>query len=631
MEVVITILYETECLVAADLRWALRIAAQHGGDITFVVPSTGDSAKDTKIDLEKGAESDPLRSALGESLHVLLDQELTPSGWIASARQSSTEIEDAKPRLDGAPIRVALRSMPTERIAPTALSILEDPRRDLLVAVMREVPRELTIWRTLGRELLRGTGCEFICVIPGQRLKDGEILFQPSRRQAVRPVALLAIELAKRHNRTATGLWIEPDIGPDSESVGRRTLDRMLQNALGDQASQVTRRVEIKNSPEVGFLQACSDERYEVAVMGFSKPNAAEFSEGQVPVRIARGTNQPSLIFTRAAIPMRTRFQRFLHSNLRQIVPQLQREERIAFVENVQSNSEWNFDFVALMGLATGIATLGLIGDSPAVIIGAMLVAPLMTPLMGIGLSIVQGNLRLAAMTSRTALLGFVFAFGLALTIGALDLEFAMATPEMYGRHWPTLVDVAVAFVAGLAAAYASGRPGLLAALPGVAIAASLVPPIAVSGLAISIGQYELATGAMLLFAVNVVSIIFASALTLWAVGLHSRTGLNRGARILVVAISAITIATAIAVAVSPPMSAPPLALVKAVETVLGDDYRLRDVRLKREGRPVLQIDLGGSIQDHPNFHGQLLVVAREYLGQNATVRLTYRHEAELK
>jgi uncharacterized hydrophobic protein (TIGR00271 family) len=322
--------------------------------------------------------------------------------------------------------------------------------------------------------------------------------------------------------------------------------------------------------------------------------------------------------------------QRFLDGRLRQIVPQLQREERIAFVDTVQSSSEWNFDFVALMALSTGIATLGLIGDSAAVIIGAMLVAPLMTPLMGIGLSIVQGNRRLAAITARTAVLGFVLAFVLAFGIGAMDSEFGIPTHEMYSRHWPSLVDVGVAFVAGLAAAYASGRPGLLAALPGVAIAASLVPPVAASGLAVSIERYELAIGAILLFAVNVVAIIFASAVTLWTVGLHIRTGLDPRARILAAGIALVAIATAIGVAASPPMSAPPRKLVEEVETLLGEEYRLRAAHLKREGVPVLQIDLGGAIQEHPSFSDELPAIARRYLGENAIVRLTYRHEEEL-
>jgi hypothetical protein len=78
-------------------------------------------------------------------------------------------------------------------------------------------------------------------------------------------------------------------------------------------------------------------------------------------------------------------------------------------------------------------------------------------------------------------------------------------------------------------------------------------------------------------------------------------------------------------------MSAPPLELVEEVEALLGKEYRLRTVSLRREGTPVLQIDLGGASREHPTFSGQLTVIARKYLGKNAKVRLTYRHEDVLR
>jgi len=260
-----------------------------------------------------------------------------------------------------------------------------------------------------------------------------------------------------------------------------------------------------------------------------------------------------------------------------------------------------------------------------------MLVAPLMTPLMGIGLSIVQGNSRLAAMTIRTASLGFLLSFVLALGIGLMDQEFGVATDEMRARHWPSLVDLSIAFIAGIAAAYASGRPGLLAALPGVAIAASLVPPIASSGLALSIGHYVLAIGAMLLFLVNVVAIVFASAATLWAVGLRNPRGLNPASRLLAASVSAATIATTIWLALSPPRYVPPLALIQDIESVLDVGFRLRKAELKYEGGPVIEINVGGSIQEHPEWGAQLTEIARKHLGEDASVRLRYGHETMLR
>ena len=99
---------------------------------------------------------------------------------------------------------------------------------------------------------------------------------------------------------------------------------------------------------------------------------------------------------------------------------------------------------------------------------------------------------------------------------------FEETSREMIGRGGPGLLDLFVAFASGLAVAYASSRTGLLAALPGVAIAAALVPPIATSGLALSIGSLALAFNSFLLFVINMFTIVLASMTTLWAVGLRN-------------------------------------------------------------------------------------------------------------
>jgi hypothetical protein len=103
--------------------------------------------------------------------------------------------------------------------------------------------------------------------------------------------APLASQLAQHHHRRATGLGIESQIGPDAEQVGQRLLNRALKNALGDRASQIDRHIEIDDAPERAILQAVADERYEVAIVGISQPNAVGFGQNQLPVRLARATN----------------------------------------------------------------------------------------------------------------------------------------------------------------------------------------------------------------------------------------------------------------------------------------------------------------------------------------------------
>ena len=96
-----------------------------------------------------------------------------------------------------------------------------------------------------------------------------------------------------------------------------------------------------------------------------------------------------------------------------------------------------------------------------------------------------------------------------------------LPSAELLSRCFPSTLDLCVAFLSGVAAAYASGRPNLLSALPGVAIAAALVPPIATSGICAALGETSMALGALLLFFTNIVAIVLGTACSVWAVGIR--------------------------------------------------------------------------------------------------------------
>jgi uncharacterized hydrophobic protein (TIGR00271 family) len=230
----------------------------------------------------------------------------------------------------------------------------------------------------------------------------------------------------------------------------------------------------------------------------------------------------PAVAVVRAAIPWGSRMRRLLEHRLQSFVPQLDREDRVSLVERIQSHSRWDFDFIALICLSTLIAGLGLVRDSAAVVIGAMLVAPLMTPLVGSGLAIVQGNYLLLSNAVKTVLRGFLLAFLLGWLLGVC-LPTLDITSEMRARGSPHVLDLLVAFISGIAAAYAIGRPNLSSALPGVAIAAALVPPVATAGLAAAGMEWRLAAGSLLLFLTNIVAIILGTACSLWLVGIRDR------------------------------------------------------------------------------------------------------------
>lgn len=168
--------------------------------------------------------------------------------------------------------------------------------------------------------------------------------------------------------------------------------------------------------------------------------------------------------------------------------------------------------FFALMGFASTIAVCGIVIDSTAVVVGAMLVAPLITPLMGTSAAVVTGWPRRAARSGLIALAGGAIAILVAFVFtawlpGSIDLE---QNTQITARIAPTLVDLLIALAAGGAGAFATSRPDVSDALPGVAVAIALVPPLTVVGATAQAGAPGLALGAMLLFAANAVGILVA-------------------------------------------------------------------------------------------------------------------------
>ena len=207
--------------------------------------------------------------------------------------------------------------------------------------------------------------------------------------------------------------------------------------------------------------------------------------------------------------------------------------------------------FIALMGFSTAIAAFGIQTDSTAVVIGAMLVAPLMTPILATSASLLLG--RPARVASSLALvgLGVVIGIGVAFLIAryAPGLVDVTENSQVTSRTAPTLLDLMIALAAGGAGGYAVSRPDVSDSLPGVAIAVALVPPLAVVGITLSAGEYSLAAGALLLFATNLVGIILASAAVFLFVGFlpwsemqRSQGQLRRSLATVLVALAVIAI-----------------------------------------------------------------------------------------
>jgi uncharacterized hydrophobic protein (TIGR00271 family) len=170
--------------------------------------------------------------------------------------------------------------------------------------------------------------------------------------------------------------------------------------------------------------------------------------------------------------------------------------------------------FLVLTLAAGAIATLGLLANSSAVVIGAMLIAPWMLPLRAVAFGILQGRLRLVGRALLTLLIGIAITVVLSVLLGA-SVGLPILGSEVAARTQPNLLDLGVALVAGAIAAYASVSSKAISSLAGTAIAVALVPPVCAFGLLLAKAQWSDALGAALLFAANLLGILSGALITL--------------------------------------------------------------------------------------------------------------------
>ena len=338
----------------------------------------------------------------------------------------------------------------------------------------------------------------------------------------------IALERAQKIVRMLEGelslLFVRPDDNRIAIQVARMQLARLDQDTRID-LSQLPKTISLADHFPSAIEEHCEQNKYDLILVGTRKLKTLRAvlrpwdSDDQVAVGAVRG-----------GVPFSSRFWSAIQIWCRSRVPQLHREQRIKLIDRLQSNSLFDFDFIALTMLSTMIAALGLIQNSGAVVIGAMLVAPLMNPLAAIGYSLALGHVKLIRNAMYTVMFGFATALLIGMLIGLMvevsswiaivEQGVNVKGSEIQARVHPNLLDWFVAFVSGVAAAYAMGRPKLLSALPGVAIAAALVPPIATSGLMLAKLEFTLSIGALLLFFTNIVAIVLGTACAFWAVGI---------------------------------------------------------------------------------------------------------------
>jgi uncharacterized hydrophobic protein (TIGR00271 family) len=258
---------------------------------------------------------------------------------------------------------------------------------------------------------------------------------------------------------------------------------------------------------------------------------------------------------------------------------------------HLESISKLSVDFLALLSTSTVIATFGLFENSAAVIIGAMIIAPLMRPLTGLSLGLLTADLLLLKRAALTLLAGSVLGALIAYTM-ALILQQIEFTPEILARTKPTLLDLGIAVFAGGLGAYCQSKKQLADSLGGVAIAVALVPPLSVVGIGLALNEPEIWQGAGLLYLTNLVGITIAGAVVFLAMGYAQLRRAKRGLMISAALLGLLT--TPLALSMNEMILENRLSgkvrQILQEKTYTFKDVRVRDVEIRKYRRPLVAI-----------------------------------------
>jgi len=259
-----------------------------------------------------------------------------------------------------------------------------------------------------------------------------------------------------------------------------------------------------------------------------------------------------------------------------------------AVVQQVYEDSGWSSHFAVMTLLSAGIAILGLLLSSPAVVIGAMLISPLMGPIIGLGFGIATFDWREIRRTLVPLVIGVILALLFCAVIALLS-PLQTVTSEILSRTRPNLFDLLVALFSGLAGTYAMIR-GRHGAIVGVAIATALMPPLAVMGFGLATADWEVLAGSGLLFFTNLVTISAAAAVLARLYGFAANLSPHQ-TRLQVLLIILVLVALAVPLGLSLRQIAWEALVSREasseIATAFPKDARVNDLKIDYDARPM--------------------------------------------
>ena len=365
--------------------------------------------------------------------------------------------------------------------------------------------------------IIKDAPCD-VLIVRGYNWKEVKSILVPTAGGPNAPIgARLASTLSLSTGAEVTGIYVQVGRASSSRMAeNRKILERTFQDLAFDKPPE--KKIVQANSALAGILKEA--EHYDLVIVGASEEGFIDqFAFGSIPQRIASGAPNSSVMVKGYSGAPEFWFRKALGA-IFNLFPTLTTEEQLEVREELIENAQPGRDYFVLIVLSSIIAALGLLLNSPAVVIGAMLVAPLMSPILGISLGIVLGEVRLLRTSLESVFKGVMATIIVSILVGLISPLKEM-TPEIMARTQPTLLDLFIALASGMAGAYALSRKDVSAALPGVAIAAALAPPLSVVGLGIAHGNMRAAGGALLLFVTNIITISLAGMIIFTLLGIH--------------------------------------------------------------------------------------------------------------
>jgi len=189
----------------------------------------------------------------------------------------------------------------------------------------------------------------------------------------------------------------------------------------------------------------------------------------------------------------------------------LSEKDKLKAIEKLIKASTPRQDFFLMITLSVLMASLGILINNTAVVIGSMLVAPILYPILSLSLGVVMANYRLINRSLKTILKSFLIGVSSAALVSLLFSFSVDISPVLIYKVEPSFLYLAIALIAGLAVSFALVKPHLNETLPGIAVSVTLIPPIATIGIALSKLNWQTITNSLIVFLVNIVGVIFAT------------------------------------------------------------------------------------------------------------------------